>query len=505
MADTDVLIVGAGPTGLVLALWLARIGVRLRIVDRSEGPGTASRALAVQARTLEFYRQLGLAEAAIAGGRAAPAFNLWAGGRHRARVAFAEGMEDITPYPFVLVYGQDANERLLEGALARAGVTVERSTEMTGFAQDAAGVTARLRPPDGGEETCRAAWLAGCDGARSSVREGLGIGFPGGTYDRFFYVADIEAEGPAMNGEVHVNLDGASEFLAVFPMAGTGRARLVGTFLEDHPDRPETLGFEDVSAQAMERLGIAPRAVNWFSTYRVHHRVADRFRQGRAFLLGDAGHIHSPAGGQGMNTGMGDAVNLAWKLGMVLEGRAGEALLDSYEQERIGFARRLVATTDRAFTLATSDTPRARFLRTRVVPLLASVFRIRAARRLAFRTVSQTALGYRGGLLARGRAGRLQGGDRLPWVAEAAEAFVAPSPGAWRLRVHGSAAPGLEAWARGAGVAVQALPWSEAAAAAGFARDAAYLVRPDGYIALASSDGSPHELRGYFSAAPFGP
>ena len=157
--------------------------------------------------------------------------------------------------------------------------------------------------------------------------------------------------------------------------------------------------------------------VNWFSTYQVHHRVADRFRSGRAFLLGDAAHIHSPVGGQGMNTGIGDAVNLAWKLAAVLRERAGVSMLDTYEPERIAFARRLVATTDQAFTGVSSSSVTARTLRLHLVPaLLPRLLTLQAVRRLAFRTISQTAINYRGSALSEGRAGRVHGGDRLPWA-----------------------------------------------------------------------------------------
>src|SRR5207249_9237714 len=173
----------------------------------------------------------------------------------------------------------------------------------------------------------------------------------------------------------------------------------------------------DVSTRVIEWIRVDVERVNWFSTYRVHHRVAARFRRGRAFVLGDAAHIHSPVGGQGMNTGIGDAVNLAWKLAAVLHGRADEALLDSYEPERIAFARRLVATTDRAFTGVTSRGAIARLVRLDLVPLLIPpLFELATVRRFIFRTVSQTSVNYRGSSLSEGRAGAVHGGDRLPWV-----------------------------------------------------------------------------------------
>src|SRR5262249_21506929 len=171
-------------------------------------------------------------------------------------------------------------------------------------------------------------------------------------------------------GELHLDLEDA-DFVLVFPMKGGNRVRLVGPVRDPTGHDRREFGFEDVRGKAIDHLKLCIAAVNWFSTYHVHHRVADRFRQGRAFLLGDAAHIHSPVGGQGMNTGIGDAVNLAWKLAAILTKGAVDGLLDTYEPERIAFARRLVATTDRVFTLVTERGPVARFIRARLVPLLA--------------------------------------------------------------------------------------------------------------------------------------
>ena len=328
MTQSDVLIIGAGPTGLVLALWLTRLGVKVRIVDKTAGPGTTSRALAVQARTLELYRQLDLTEAVVAQGHHVPAVNLWVKGEAAARLAFESVGAGLTPYPFLHIFPQDQHEQLLIERLQALGVAIERQTELVGFTDENDRIAARLRGPDGQEVDCAAAYIAGCDGARSIVRETVGSGFPGGTYRQIFYVADVEAGGPALNGELHIDLDEA-DFLAVFPLAGQGRARLIGTVRDERADRADTLAFEDVSDRAITHLKVDVRKVNWFSTYHVHHRVAEHFRKGRAFLLGDAAHIHSPAGGQGMNTGIGDAINLAWKLAAVVSGRAGDNLLDS--------------------------------------------------------------------------------------------------------------------------------------------------------------------------------
>jgi 2-polyprenyl-6-methoxyphenol hydroxylase-like FAD-dependent oxidoreductase len=499
VTSTEVLIAGAGPTGLVLALWLTRQGVRVRIIDRTAAPGTTSRALAVQARTLELYRQLDLAGAVIERGHQVPAVNLWARGARAARVAFAGIGERLTPYAFLEIYPQDEHERLLIGRLSELGVSVERRTELTGFTDLGSGVRVQLRTADGTEESVEAHYLAGCDGARSVVRQGLRTGFPGGTYRQVFYVADIEGSGPSIDGELHIDLDEA-DFLGIFPLAGDGRARLVGTVRDERAQHLETLRFEAVSQRAIEHMGLVVSKVNWFSTYHVHHRVAAHFGHGRVFLLGDAAHIHSPVGGQGMNTGIGDAINLAWKLAAVLGGRAGEPLLATYEAERIGFAKRLVATTDRVFSFATAQGKVADVLRTRLAPsLLAGALALEPVREFLFRTVSQIMVNYRGSALSAGSAGDVQGGDRLPWVGDGASDNYAPLQAiAWQAHVYGSATEGLRAACASHALPLQLFPWSAAHRAAGLERDALYLLRPDTYVALADRGADPGALTRYF-------
>ena len=498
MSQPEVLIVGAGPTGLVLALWLNRMGVGVRIVDLAEGPGTTSRALAVQARTLELYRQLDLALPVIEQGYPIKAFNIWAEGEHRARVELGAIGAGLTPYPFLQIYPQDRHERLLVERLLEAGVRVERQVRLEAFEEDGGGVVAQLRDASGGTERVLARYLVGCDGARSTVRDLLGIDFPGGTYRQVFYVADIEGDSPALNGELNIDLD-ESDFLAVFAMSAHGHGRLVGTVRDERAERAEALRFSDVSQRAIDNLLISVHKLNWFSTYRVHHRVAQAFRRGRAFLAGDAGHIHSPAGGQGMNTGIGDAINLAWKLAAVLQGRAPEGLLDSYEAERLPFARRLVETTDRAFSFITANGPVAEIVRTglapRIMPLMA---KLPVTREYLFRTISQTVLHYRHAPLNSGAAGRIRGGDRLPWVALGGADNFAPLPRpGWQLHVYGQPRLEVQAWCDTHRVPLRAYAWSEACAHAGLARDALYLLRPDTYVGLAAGTPSVHALDAY--------
>ena len=508
MTDTpfraDILIAGAGPTGLVLAIWLTKLGVRVRIIDKVAEPGTTSRALAVQARTLEFYEQIGLAEAVLERGHKVPALNLWVRHARAARVPLEDMGKGLTAFPYPVIFPQDEHERLLIAHLAELGVRVERSLELIGFEDNGQRVLAALRNSDGSEERCSYAYLAGCDGARSKARELLSIGFPGGTYDHLFYVADVEARGPPMNGELHVDLDEA-DFLAVFPLKGAGRARLIGSVRDDIAKEHEQLRFEDVKDRAIRNLRVEVTRVNWFSTYRVHHRVALRFRVGRAFLLGDAAHIHSPVGGQGMNTGIGDAVNLAWKLAAAIKAPSSIILLDTYEPERIAFARRLVATTDRAFSGVLNPSAMARFVRTAVIPSLAPpIFQVPLMRRFAFRTVSQIAVNYRRSELSAGKAGKVQGGDRLPW-----QPLNIPGGDAsnhtplrslrWQFHVYGEISAHLKSVCIDHGIPIHVFPWQPEMTQTGLQRDAIYLVRPDGYVAFANAESDEAALETYLS------
>jgi 2-polyprenyl-6-methoxyphenol hydroxylase-like FAD-dependent oxidoreductase len=404
----------------------------------------------------------------------------------------------------MLIYPQDEHERVLIERLAQLGIDVERPTELVGFEDRGERVVARLQHADGSVETCEAAYLAGCDGARSVVRETLKAGFPGGTYAHMFYVADAVGRGPVMNHELHVALDDAG-FLAAFPMQGDGHARLIGTVKTAVESAERPLQWTDVSKVIIEQLGIEVERINWFSTYHVHHRVAARFRAGRVFLLGDAAHIHSPVGGQGMNTGLGDAINLAWKLAAVVQQRAPVRLLDTYEPERIAFANRLVATTDRAFQMVTSDGRVARWIRTRVVPrVLPVLFSSNAVRRFMFRTISQTAIEYRHSALSSGAAGAVKAGDRLPWVrlgedAAAGDNFAPLRALDWQVHVYGDASPTLAALCKARGLALQAFAWRDGMGAAGLARGAAYVIRPDGYVGCADAGASAETLERYLA------
>jgi 2-polyprenyl-6-methoxyphenol hydroxylase-like FAD-dependent oxidoreductase len=505
MAVASVLIVGAGPTGLVLALWLTKQGVAVRIIDKAAEAGTSSRALAVHARTMELYRQLRLDEVVTAKGYTTPGARLWVAGEEKARVPFEEIVSDLTPYGFLHIFPQDEHERLLIDRLEQMGGEVERSMEFLGYSEGDGYVTARLRTADGLESEVQAAFIAGCDGARSAVRHAMGSGYPGGTYPEIFYVADVTGHGPAFNGDLNVELEEA-DFLAIFPLAHKSRIRLIGAIRPEEQRDIERLTFADISDRATKSLKLEVDQVNWFSTYHVHHRVTDRFRKGRAFLLGDAAHIHTPVGGQGMNTGVGDAINLAWKLKTVLDGTARDSLLDTYEAERRAFALRLVRTTDRAFTVASSDGRLAGIIRTRLLPaVLPRLVKLRTVRNYIFRTVSQITLNYRGKGLDEGRVGSVRGGDRLPWTKlgndtdnNDTDNYAAFEQIGWQVHVYGEAQPALRSWCDDHQLALKTFRWIEPMRKAGLCENALYLLRPDTYVALAQTDQSVASLDRYF-------
>ena len=493
MATPKILIAGAGPTGLVLALWLARSGVPFRIVDRKPGPGAGSRALAVQARTLEFYRQLGIAENVVAPGFRIDRLRLRSAAGEIARIPLGEVGRGISPFPFVLSLPQDEHEKLLIECLRTAGHHIQWATELVSFEHDEHSVTAVLRTP-AGEESWNGEYLCGCDGAHSIVRRELGFDFPGGTYEQLFFVADAEADGGWAEHDIEAYV-ALKTFCLVFPVRSPGCYRFVGLVPEALSDAE--VRFEDLRAGIERVMNRRITRLNWFSTYRVHHRVAERFQTGRAFLAGDAGHIHSPAGGQGMNTGIGDAVNLAWKLAAVLLGKAEPRLLETYEAERIPFARSLVRTTDTIFEGVVGRGLLARLVRTVFFPYaLPAALRFQAVRLAQFRLVSQTRITYRNSPLSEGSVGDLHAGDRLPWL-EGVDNFAPLKSLDWQLHVYGRATDDLRAFAADSTLPLHEWPWTPEIAAVGFHKDAVYLVRPDGHIGCAHDTADIAALRRY--------
>ncbi|MET1035303.1 MAG: FAD-dependent monooxygenase [Arthrobacter sp.] len=523
---TDVLVVGAGPTGLMAANWLDRLGVDALAIDAKSGPTRESRALGVQARTMEIYRQLGVVDAVRERVVLATELRPGVGRRALGSVPLGRLGYALTPFPGLHILEQSANEEILAGRLAERGRPVLwdhafASLSRTGpgdAAEEGPGVRVSVRGPDG-PVAILARYVVAADGASSPVRESLGIGFRGRTNAHVFYVLDangVTGSGSGINLRVS-----AEDFMLAFPMGPDGRGgrryRLLGIVRDDggapsagpagHPTGFPAAGAGDTTvdeararASLAEEFGFGYTDAQWFATYRVHHRVADVFRAGGVFLAGDAAHIHSPVGAQGMNTGLQDAHNLACKLADVLAGRMPEAYLDRYEAERRPVALRLVGTTDRAFSVITSTGRLARLVRTVVLPALWPVGlrvvpRSPAGGRL-FGYLSQIRIHYwmtegerRRADAARGparwtRRGKVLG-RRLPWVSAGehggADNHAALGDAAWQVHAYGprAAAKGVEVAAR------HALPLRrfDAAPARNLPDGTVVVVRPDMFVA----------------------
>ena len=478
-AQTDVLIVGAGPTGLTAALTLQRHGVAAVVVDSKAGPTRESRALAVQARTMEVYDQLGIIDEVRAQVTLADAI-VPGYGRRAFRPVVLTGLgRHLTPFPRLYVLEQSRNETILAGALERAGHPVRWGTdllnlELTDDPQFPA--RARLSSDLGGSRTVTARYCIAADGAASPVRELLGIPFTGTTNPFTFYVADAVGVSGLVGDRMNMRIT-RDDFLLTFPMGTGGRQRLLGVV------RTETAldssgGLQDeVRRRVGDAFGVRYSSLNWFSTYRVHHRLADRFRQGPVFLAGDAAHVHSPVGAQGMNTGVQDAHNVACKLADVLLYGARDSSLNDYEAERRPVAARLVRTTDRMFGAVTSSRPLPRFIRSRIVPVVAPIApliapRLPGASRI-FGYLSQTRIRYS---TLRGPSRIV--GRRLPWNGEN---YVPLRSLSWQVHTYGLAGAG-DADRVAAALDLTAHSFRRPGPN-GLKLGRLYLVRPDGFLA----------------------
>jgi 2-polyprenyl-6-methoxyphenol hydroxylase-like FAD-dependent oxidoreductase len=354
-----------------------RHGVVPRIIDRAPEPATTSRALVVQPRTLEIFDDIGVIDHAIAAGN--PASNLTITFANKAvGLDFAgqlTGPQNYTAYPEPRTLSQHDTERILTEHLSRQGVEVQRGWALTDLTQGGDTVTVWLRAADGSIEELRCRWVLGCDGAHSAVRKAAGIPFAGSTYRDEFIMADAELDWKLPHGGIY-GFPSPAGIFAAFSMPGENRYRIFGNF-PPGPDGPSgeysEPSHEEFQAMVDERVPFPAKVVreHWVTRYRVHSRSVPRYRDGRVFLVGDAAHVHSPAGAQGMNTGVQDAYNLAWKLGLVERGLADASLLDSYQAERHPVGVQLLKTTDRLFAVFGGQNPLARLARGRVAPLLA--------------------------------------------------------------------------------------------------------------------------------------
>lgn len=390
--DVDVLVVGAGPTGLALASQLAMFGTRVRIIDRGVDRVRESRAMAIQPRTLETLAPLGIARTLVRAGRPTLGVVVHAGPRASHVPLTGLGIRD-TAFPYLLLLSQAVTESVLADRLSRRGVAVERRTALIDFTQDDDAVACRVESADGTTESIRTRFLVGSDGARSTVRRLAGVDFPGSDYPQTFVLADLEVDG-LEPGSAHVFLDRRG-ILLFFPLGAPATWRAIAMVPTERvlADPLTLTQVQALVAEHAPELGLRDPA--WLTTFRLHSRRAGVMRSGRVFLAGDAAHIHSPAGAQGMNTGIQDALNLGWKLALVCEASSPPELLATYEAERAPVARRVLAMADRAFRVATTTRRPLADARASLAPrLLPLVLGIRPLRERVVRTVGELTIRY---------------------------------------------------------------------------------------------------------------
>lgn len=473
-----VLVVGAGPVGMTLASELVRYGVPVRIIDKAAQRTDKSKALVVWSRTLELLDRGGGSGPFIDAGHKAVAVNFVAHDKVIGRVNM-EGVQ--TPYPFGLMLPQSETERLLDERLHRLGIGVERQVELTSFKGSGGGAEAVLRHADGREESISTDWLIGCDGAHSAVRHGLGVPFAGETMDSDWMLADIHMTGypfPDTEATIYWHRDGV---FVIFPIS-PGRFRVLADMPAGGAERPPTPTLEQVQA-VMDRRG--PKGLKafdpvWLAGFRINGRKVASYRSGRVFLAGDAAHVHSPAGGQGMNTGMQDACNLAWKLAMVIHGTAAEGLLDSYSPERSGVGDEVLKAAGRLTAIGTLKNPALQAVRNLVGHLALGLETVQHA---VADTMTEVAIGYpKSPLNGPHISSGPKPGERVAPVEGEAPVGSSPRP---LFALFAQESPALnDLIARFDGlVEGQIRPPLE--------EHGIWLVRPDGYVACSANDAGP--------------
>jgi 2-polyprenyl-6-methoxyphenol hydroxylase-like FAD-dependent oxidoreductase len=368
----DVLISGAGPAGLMMACQLALHHISFRIIDKKTSPVMHSGALIVHARTLEIFHQMGIAEKAIEAGIIAQTINIRFNQPENYTLDISDLGKGLTSFPFLLMIEQWQTENLLIEFLEDRGHLVENNSTLVNFTPEKELITSEILKPDGTVEILKSKFLIGADGNNSFVRTKLNIPFPGKTHLARLFITDCEAQLPLHSNEIFFSFT-TTHTAGFFPLH-ENRWRVDG--LIPVIQQKEQVGFNDVSNffESDIHSGIKLRNPQWFSVFRSHSRCAQTFRQNRCFLVGDAAHVHSPVGAQGMNTGLQDAHNLAWKLAFYVSGKASENILESYQEERRPLALKIIRSTDFAYSFMTFNSMPVRFLRLKLAPLLLPVF-----------------------------------------------------------------------------------------------------------------------------------
>ena len=431
-SETSVLVVGAGPTGLTMACELLRRGVRCRVIDESDAPSRTSKALGIQPRTLEVFESMGIVDRFLEEGTRTTGVNVHHGEEQILRMDTGHLK---APYPYVLALPQSETERLLTKRLRELGGEVERSRELVGFGQEEDLVVAWIKDLErGATEEIRVGWLVGCDGAHSRVRHTLGVPFEGSAYEEEFLLADVDLDWSRSHDEAHAWLHEDGIF-GVLPLPGGRQWRLISDVTPQGEEEPPAASVELFQRLMAQRTGDAKTHISnptWLSNFKISRRMVTGYRRGRVFLAGDAAHIHSPFGGQGMNTGLQDAYNLGWKLALVIGGKASDSLLDTYEEERLTVAKEVLKDTHASTSLLISNNPVLRFARDHVLTRLLSLGFVQGT---MLRKNSQLKVNYRKSSLSNSCEGSLTDttllskSDEKPGVKDRLSFRIAPRSG----------------------------------------------------------------------------
>lgn len=419
---TDVLIIGAGPTGLMLANQLNKFGINFIVADCKSSPTEQSRALAVSARSMELYQQLGLSDTVIEQSTDVVGFKIFMEGKNKADISLkglGKGLSDFEN--FMNAFEQNKNEKLLSDNLIEHNHSIHWNYEFVSFTEKQNNIDVELKNSVTNEILIvNTKYLVGCEGARSPIRHQLGLTFEGGTYENKFFVADTVLDWEFGYDKV-ILVPTPFVFITFFPLKGEKKIRVIGTLPREFENQEE-IDFEALEKVIRDstKLELDFKEVSWHSVYKLHHRSANAFKKGNVFLAGDSAHIHSPAGGQGMNTGLQDAHNLAWKLAFVLKGIAKEELLNTYNEERYPFAKALLNSTDKGFTFLAGDSFWVRTLRKYLmIPMMSKLLSIQKFRTFAFKKISQIAYSYKAYSLSKSNSKqslKFNKGDRIPYI-----------------------------------------------------------------------------------------
>src|SRR5688572_5778318 len=412
---TQVVIVGAGPTGLGMAAQLFRHNIDFIIIEKNETTTALSKAIVVQARTLEIFKELGIAEEAMKRGAITTNMNLFYKGRKKLSVDLSGFGAGLSEFAFALSLEQSKTEKLLVEYLMDNNKHVQWKSSFTHFEQDSDRVIVHYKDSNGSEQRIEANYLVGCDGSGSLIRPQLGLSFEGSTEPKLFYVADVVLKSPVINKNALYFFMIRKGFVLFFPMEGAGHYRIVGV-LPGHENNTE-YQFSDIAPGIRQQIIIPVdfEELRWFSTYRVHTRKANSFMKDRCFIAGDVAHIHTPAGGQGMNTGIQDAYNLAWKIACTLRGEVNAEVLETYNTERMANANHLLKTTDRMFDIMSGVNPFWNFLRPGFLPVFFNLIaKSKVVGRRIFPLISQIGIAYPDSYLTlKSSVGKLKAGDRM--------------------------------------------------------------------------------------------